>query len=105
MNTIDSLIEHLDPIAPSAPCGAVLDRFLDTPTCDLLPVADAGRVLGVIARGSIRAEDVVRPAREVMTAAFLVDCDMSVIAARALWLAHRDPISGLVVVQDGAYFG
>ncbi|MBV9509439.1 MAG: response regulator [Caulobacteraceae bacterium] len=105
MNTIDSLIERLESVAPLTPCGAVLDRFLDNPACDLLPVAEDGRVLGVVARGLIRAEDVARPVREVMAAAFPIDREMSLIEARALWLAHRDPIAGLVVLQDGFYYG
>ena len=105
MNTIDSLIESPDPIAPTALCGMVLDRLLDQPTCDILPVVDAGRVLGVIARGAIRAEDVARPVWEIMTPACQVDRELSLIEARALWLAHRDPVAGLVAVQDGVYFG
>ena len=105
MNTLASLIETIDPVTPTVACGAVLDRFLDAPGCDLLPVVHAGQTIGVIARGGVRIDDVGRPAREVMTAAIAVDPDMTVDDARALWLSYADPLAGLVATKNGVYCG
>jgi CheY-like chemotaxis protein len=105
MSSIASLIEYPEPIDPATPCGAVLDRFLDSPGCDLLVVVEGGKPRGIIARGAAQAKDAQRGATEVMTAALTVDSQMSIEDACALLLAHRDPLAGLVVVQRGRYRG
>jgi CheY-like chemotaxis protein/signal transduction histidine kinase len=105
MPSIVSLTEYPAPIDPTTPCGAVLDRFLDSPGCDLLVVVDAGKPRGVVTRGAAKPGDVKRPAADVMTAAVTVDAQTSIDDACALLLAHREPLTGLVVVQRGRYRG
>jgi len=105
MNTLNSLLEGAETISPKSPCSSVQDRFLDAPGSDLLAVVESGKTLGVIARGSIRIEDMARPAREIMTPAFVVDADMGVDEAKVLVLGHRDPLPGLVVTEAGLYRG
>ena len=101
MNTLTSLLESVETIAPASFCSSVQDRFLSAPGCDLLAVVDEGKTLGVIARGAIRIEDMPRCAREIMSPAFLVDAGMSVDEAKSLVLGHRDPLPGVVVDQFG----
>jgi len=105
MNTLTSLLEGADSIPPASPCSLVQDRFLDAPGCDLLAIVESGKALGVIARGSIRIEDMARPVREIMTPAFVVECDMGVDDSKALLLGHRDPLPGVVVTEGGVYRG
>ena len=105
MNTLNSLLEGAEAIPPASPCSSVQDRFLDAPGCDLLAVVDAGKTLGVIARGSIRIEDMARMAREIMTPAFVVEAAMTIDEGKALVLGHRDPLPGVVVTEAGAYLG
>jgi len=105
MNTLNSLLEGAEAIPAASPCSAVQDRFLDAPGCDLLAVVDAGKTLGVVARGSIRIEDMARSAREIMTPAFVVDVSMTIDEAKALVLGHRDPLPGVVATENGAYRG
>ncbi len=105
MNPLTSLLERVDTIAPASFCSSVQDRFLSASGCDLLPVVDAGKTLGVIARGAIRIEDMPRCAREIMSPAFLVDAGMTIDEAKALILGHRDPLPGVVVTENGVYRG
>jgi len=105
MITLHSLLDGVDPIPPTSPCSGVQDRFLSAPGCDLLAVVDAGKTLGVIARGSIRIEDLSRSARDIMSPAFVVDVDMAVEAAKAMVLGHRDPLPGVVAAENGVYRG
>jgi signal transduction histidine kinase/CheY-like chemotaxis protein len=105
MTTLTSLLERTDPIAPNTLCSSALDRFADAPSCDLLAVVDGLKPVGVIARGGVRKADLSRPASMAMSAALLVEADVSIEDARALLLAHSEPAAGFVVVQDGAYCG
>ena len=105
MITLNSLLESVEPIASTSHCSSVQDRLLSTPGCDLLAVVDAGKILGVVARGSIRIEDMARCARDVMSPAFVIDAGMSVDEAKVLVLGHRDPLAGVVVTEAGVYRG
>jgi len=105
MNTLNSLLESVEAIPPASPCSAVQDRFLNAPGCDLLAVVDAGKTLGVIARGAVRMTDMARSAREIMSPAFVVEAGMAVDDAKALVLGHRDPLPGVVVAENGVYRG
>jgi len=105
MITLISLLEGVDGIPPESPCSVVRDRFRDAPGCDLLAVVEGSRTLGVIARGSIRGEDMARAAREVMSPALLIEGHVTLDEARALVLGHRDPLPGLVVTESGEFRG
>ena len=105
MPGIISLIEVFEPIAPDALCGAVIDRFLDAPGCDLLVVAEFGRPVGVVARGALRASEADRPIVDLMTRPLTVDADIDLSQACALVLGHTDPTPGVVVVDRSTYAG
>lgn len=105
MPSISHLIEYPDPVAPSAQRGAVLDRFLDHPALDLIAVVDAGRPVGIIARGAVSARDPRRPVEELMSPALTIGADADVEEACALVLAHSEPVAGLVVVGAAGYQG
>jgi CheY-like chemotaxis protein len=105
MTTLSSLLERTDPIAPNTLCSSVLDQFAATPACDLLPVIAAGKLIGAIARGAVRKADLSRPASEVMAPALIAESTLSLDAARALLMAHSEPVAGVVLVENGAYCG
>ncbi|MDR3509747.1 MAG: response regulator [Caulobacteraceae bacterium] len=105
MPGITHLIEVFEPIASSARCGAVLDRFLDAPGCDLLVVADHGRPIGVIGRGAVRPSEADRPVYDVMARPLTVEADIDLDQACALLLGHTEPTAGLVVIEAGRYRG
>jgi len=99
------LIEFFAPVAAGSTCGAVLDRFLDQPGCDLLVVTEADRPVGVVGRGAMLANDADRPVREVMTRPLVVDPSMEIDQVCALCLAHNEPVPGVVVVDQARYVG
>jgi CheY-like chemotaxis protein len=105
MSNLSGLIEYAHPIDPTSLCGSVLDRFLDTPGCDLLAVVKQGRPVGIIARGAVRAQIAGLRAADIMAPALTVGEDASVEEACALILAHIEPTAGLVVVERGRYLG
>ncbi|HLI66618.1 MAG TPA: response regulator [Caulobacteraceae bacterium] len=105
MSNILGLIEYAHPIDPTTLCGAVLDRFLDTPGADLFAVVRQGRPVGVVARGSIRAQQAGLRVAEVMASAPSVSEDATLEEACALVLAHVEPAPGVVVVDRGRYRG
>jgi len=70
-----------------------------------MAVVEAGRPKGVVSRGAIGAQHAKRPVRDVMTAAVTIGSDASVEDAIALVLSHPEPMTGLVVVEDGRYLG
>jgi CheY-like chemotaxis protein/signal transduction histidine kinase len=105
MPDITSLIQFFDPIAPTAPCGLALDRFLDSPDCDLLVAVEAGRPVGVVARGAVRALEADRCVGELMTRPLTIESDADYDHVCNLILSHADPIPGVVVVRDSLYIG
>src|SRR5580693_7859198 len=105
MSNLSGLIEYAHPIDPTSLCGTVLDRFLDTPGCDLLAVVKQGRPVGVVARGAIRAQNAGLRVADVMVPALTVGASVSLDEACALLLAHTEPAAGLVVVERGRYRG
>ena len=105
MPSVADLIEYAEPIAAATACGTMLNRFLDNPGLDLLVVAEAGRPLGVVCRAALNGHDAAQSAANIMSEALAIDAGMTVEAACALLLAHRDPLAGLVVVEDNRYVG
>ena len=105
MSSLSGLIEYVHPIDPTSLCGTVLDRFLDTPGCDLLAVVKQGRPVGVIARGAVRPQNAGLRVSEIMTPAISVGAETSVDEACSMLLAHIEPAAGLVVVERGRYRG
>jgi two-component system, sensor histidine kinase len=105
MSNLSGLIEYVHPIDPTSLCGAVLDRFLDTPGCDLLAVVKQGKPAGVVARGAIRAQSAGQRIADIMTPALAVGMETTVEEACALLLAAADPAPGVVVVEHGRYRG
>ncbi len=106
MPDISSLIDDIAPVAADALGGALLDRFLDHPGCDLLVVATpAGQPVGVVTRGAVRPQDAHRSATELASPPVTVGVDMEIDEACALLLAQRDPPAGLVAIDGGVYRG
>lgn len=105
MPGIISLIEVFEPVDPDATCGAVLDRFLDAPGCDLVVTVEAGKPVGVIARGAVRASDAERRVRDLATRPLTVESDAELEAVCHLVLDHVEPVAGVVVVRDSHYVG
>ena len=105
MTTLASLLDRIDPIAPDTLCGRVCERFQSAPGCDLLPVVVGQEPIGVIARGSVRTADLHRPVAEIMTAAVIVEADTGLDVARGMILNRAEPVTGLIVVSEGAYRG
>ncbi len=105
MSKLSGLIEHAHPIDPTSLCGRALDRFLDTPGCDLLAVVKQGRPVGVVARGAVRAQNAGLRISEVMAQALTIGEGASLDEACALILGHTEPVAGLVVVDRGHYRG
>ncbi len=105
MSNLSGLIEYAHPIDPTSLCGTVLDRFLDTPGCDLIAVVKQGRPVGVVARGAVRAANAGLRVSELMTPALTIGEGASLDEACALILAHTEPAAGLVVVDRGRYRG
>jgi CheY-like chemotaxis protein len=105
MSNLTGLIEHAHPIDPTSLSGAALDRFLDTPGCDLLAVVKQGRPVGIVARGAVRAQNAGLRVSEVMSPALTIGEGASLDEACALILAHTEPVAGLVVVDRGRYRG
>jgi len=105
MPGLSRLIEVFEPIATDATCGVALDRFLDSPGCDLLVTTDAGWPVGVITRGAVRAQDAERPVCDLMTRPLTIDADASIDEACDLIANHIEPVAGLVVVRNQHYAG
>lgn len=105
MPSVADLIEYAEPIAAATACGVMLNRFLDNPGSDLLVVADDGRPLGVVSRAAMQGHDAAQSAANIMVAPLTIDAGMDLDAACGLLLAHRDPVAGLVVVEDNRYVG
>ena len=106
MPDISSLIDDIAPVAADALGGALLDRFLDHPGCDLLVVATpAGQPVGVVVRGAVRPQDAHRTAADLASPPVTVGVDMEIDEACALLLAQRDPPAGLVAIDGGVYRG
>lgn len=106
MPDISSLIDDIAPVAADALGGALLDRFLDHPGCDLLVVASpAGQPIGVISRGAVRPQDSHRTAADLASAPVTVGVDADIDEACAVLLAQRDPPAGLVAIDGGVYRG
>jgi CheY-like chemotaxis protein/signal transduction histidine kinase len=105
MTFIVDLIEYVEPIAPSTRCGTMRDYFADHPGCDLLVVADAGQVVGVVCRSMLRDHDADLTADILMVAPLAIDFDATIEAACDLLLADGEPQPGLVVLRDGFYAG
>ena len=105
MPGLSSLIEVFEPIDSNTTCGVVLDRFLDAPDCDLLVTTEAGRPVGMVARGGVRAQDADRPIGELTSRPLTIEADADLEQACALVLNHAEPVAGLVVVQDQRYVG
>jgi hypothetical protein len=101
MSNLSGLIEYAQPIDPANLCGAVLDRFLDTPGCDLIAVVKQGRPIGVVARGAVRPTNAGLRVSEVMAQALTIGEGASLDEACAVLLAHTEPAAGLVVVDRG----
>jgi two-component system, sensor histidine kinase len=105
MSNLSGLIERAHPIDPTSLCGTVLDRFLDTPGCDLLAVVKQGRPVGTVARGAVRAQNAGLRVFEVMAPALTIGEGASLDEVCALILGHTEPVAGLVVVDRGRYRG
>jgi signal transduction histidine kinase/CheY-like chemotaxis protein len=105
MPSIASLIEYVDPIETATPCGAAMGLFLNAPSCDLLPVVEDGRPLGVVARGALRADDGDRPVSDLMSTFQVVDPDTEVDDACRLLLDDGAADAGLVAAESGRYCG
>jgi CheY-like chemotaxis protein/signal transduction histidine kinase len=105
MPSVADLIEYAEPIAAAMACGTILDRFLDTPGLDLLVVVEADRPLGVVCRAAMLGHDSAQSAANIMGEPLTIDAGMKITAACELLLAHRDPLAGLVVVEDNRYVG
>ena len=105
MSNLSGLIEYVHPIDPTSLCGTVLDRFLDTPGCDLFAVVKQGKAVGIVARGAVRAQNAGLRASDIMTSALTVGPETSVEEACALLLAHIEPTAGVIVVERGHYRG
>jgi signal transduction histidine kinase/ActR/RegA family two-component response regulator len=105
MPSIASLIEYADPIETAATCGAAMALLLNEPGCDLLTVVDAGRPVGVIARGRLRAEDAERPVSDLMTDFQAIDPDADINDVCPLVFESETPCPGLVVIEAGRYLG
>jgi CheY-like chemotaxis protein len=99
------LVEKFAPVLASARCGALLDRFLDEPGCDLLVVVEDERPIGVVGRGAGLAHDPERPVQEIMTRPLAVDAETTIERACLLLLEHAEPAAGLVVVDETRYVG
>ena len=105
MPGISCLIEVFEPIDPNTTCGVVLDRFLDAPGCDLLVTTEAGRPVGMIARGAVHACDAGRPISDLASRPLTIEVDCDIDEACALILGHAEPVAGLVVVREQHYVG
>jgi signal transduction histidine kinase/CheY-like chemotaxis protein len=105
MPIISPLIEQADPVEAATLCGAAVELFSGNQSPDWLAVVEAGRPVGIVVKGAIRAWDSDRPVRQVMSDAVTVDADAEVDAACALVLAQDGPCAGLVVVEAGRYRG
>jgi CheY-like chemotaxis protein len=105
MSSVHDLIEIYEPVAATTACETILHRFLDSPGLDLLVVTEGERPIGMVCRAAIQGHDAAQPAVNVMTPALVIDAATEIDAACQLLLAHRDPLSGLVVVAEGRYVG
>ncbi|HLK23354.1 MAG TPA: response regulator [Caulobacteraceae bacterium] len=105
MSDLTGLIEYVHPIDPTSLCGTALDRFLDTPGCDLFAVVRQGQPVGVVARGAIRPQMAGLRVSDLMAPALTIGEDATLDEACALALAHPEPTAGLVVVDRGRYRG
>jgi CheY-like chemotaxis protein/signal transduction histidine kinase len=106
MPDISRLIDDTAPVVADTLGGAILERFLDQPGCDLLVVATpSGQPLGVVSRGAVRPQDAARTAADLMVAPVTIGIDTDLDEACALLLVQRDPPAGLVVIEAGAYRG
>ena len=105
MSNLSGLIEPACAIDPTSLCGTALDRFLDAPGCDLLAVVKQGRPVGIVPRGAVGAQNSGLRVAEVMAPALTIGEGASLDEARALVLAHPEPVAGLVVVDRGRYRG
>jgi CheY-like chemotaxis protein len=106
MANISRLIEAFEPVEAETQGGALLDRFLDAPGCDLLAViSPQGQAVGVIARGAVRPQDAGRTAAELMHPSVCACAETSIDEACALLIAQRDPAPGLVATEAGVYRG
>jgi CheY-like chemotaxis protein len=105
MSNLSGLIEYAHPVDPTSLCGTVLDRFLDTPGCDLIAVVKQGRPVGVVARGAVRATNAGLRVSDLMAPALTIGEGASLDEACALILAYTEPAAGLVVVDHGRYRG
>ena len=106
MPDISSLIDDIAPVTADALGGAILERFLDHPGCDLLVVtASGGQPVGVIPRGAVRPQDAHRAAADLASPPVTVGVDTGIDEACAVLLAQRDPAPGLVAIDGGLYRG
>ena len=106
MPDISSLIDEIAPVTADALGGALLERFLDHPGCDILVVVSSvGQPIGVIPRGAVRPHHAHRPAMDFASPPVILGLDADIDEACAVLLAQRDPAAGLVAMDGGAYRG